>query len=126
MRENLGVYGCNNLSYNGTFSVVLTARGFFTRFGFSTYILCCDCFILSHLFFCLLMLLFAMSYGRILGTAFPRSSVVEDYPQQLVSEPYGFGNECDKSLREIVWRTWWHWGNNDHGCLVWFSKGDTS
>ena len=89
VRENPGVYGCNNLSYSGTFSVVLTARGFFTRLGFSTYILCCDCFILSHLFFCLLTLLFAMSYGRILGTAIPRSSVYRDYPQQLVSEPYG-------------------------------------
>ena len=30
-----------------------------------------------------------MSYGRILGTAIPRSSVYMDYPQQLVSEPYG-------------------------------------
>jgi hypothetical protein len=35
-----------------------------------------------------LTLLFAMSYGHILGTAFPRSSVSRvDYPQQLVSEP---------------------------------------
>jgi hypothetical protein len=68
----------------------MTARGFLPVFGFSTYILCCDCFILSHLFFCLLTLLFAMSYGHILGTAFPRSSVSRvDYPQQLVSEPYG-------------------------------------
>ena len=74
VRENPEVYGCNNLSYSGTFSVVLTARGFFTRFGFSKYILCCDYFILSHLFFCLLTLLFAMSYGHILGTAIPRSS----------------------------------------------------
>jgi hypothetical protein len=41
VRENPGVYGCNNLSYSGTFSVVLTARGFFPDLGFSTYILCC-------------------------------------------------------------------------------------
>ena len=54
VRENPGVYGCNNLSYSGTFSVILTARGFFTRFGFSMYILYCDCFILSHLFFLLI------------------------------------------------------------------------
>ncbi|KAK0600620.1 hypothetical protein LWI29_016835 [Acer saccharum] len=29
--------------------------------------------------------------ARILGTAFPCSSVLEDYPQQLVSELYGLG-----------------------------------
>ena len=82
VRENPGVYGCNNLSYSETLFVVLMARGFLPVLGFSTYILCCDCFILSHLFFCLLTLFFAMSYGRILGTAIPRSSVYRDYPQQ--------------------------------------------
>ena len=34
VRENPGVYGCNNLSYSGTFSVVLTARGFLPVLGF--------------------------------------------------------------------------------------------
>ena len=34
VRKNPGVYGCNNLSYRGTFSVVLTARGFLPVLGF--------------------------------------------------------------------------------------------
>ena len=34
VRENPGVYGCNRLSYSGTFSVVLTARGFLPDLGF--------------------------------------------------------------------------------------------
>ena len=90
MRENPEVYGCNSLSYSGTFSVVLTARGFLPVLGFPR--ISCVVIVLFSLiyFFCLLTLLFAMSYGHILGTTFPRSSVSRvDYPQQLVSEPYG-------------------------------------
>ena len=90
MRENPRVYGCNNLLYSGTFIVVLTARGFLPILGFSRISFVVIVFILSHIFFCLLTLLIAMSYGHILGTVFPRSSVSRvDYPQQLVSEPYG-------------------------------------
>ena len=81
MRDNPEVYGCNNLLYSRTFSVVLTARGFLPVLGFPR-ISCVMIVLFSHLFFCLLTLLFAMSYGHILGTAFPRSSVLEDYPQQ--------------------------------------------
>ena len=54
VRENPGVYGCNNLSYSGTFSVVLTARGFLPVLGFPRISCVCDCFILSHLFFLLI------------------------------------------------------------------------
>ena len=116
MRENLGVYGCNNLSYSGTFSVVLTARGFLPNLGFPriSCVVIFYLFILSYLFFCLLTLLFAMSYGHILGTVFLGSELSSTIGIRAI----WFGDGDFKSLREIIWRTWWNW-DNDHGCLVW-------
>ena len=103
MRENLGVYGCNSLSYSETFSVILTAHGFLPNLGFPRISYVVIVYSLSSIFL-LIDVIIAMSYGRILGTTFPRSSVLEDCPQQLVSgiKALWFGDGDNKSLREIV------------------------
>ena len=102
VRENPGVYGCNNLSYSGIFSVVLTARGFLPVLGFPR-ISCVVIVLFSFIyFFCLLTLLFAMSYGRILGTAIPRSSGYRGLSPTIGIRAIWFGDGGDKSLREIV------------------------
>ena len=123
VRVNPRVYGCSSLSYSGTFSVVLTARGFLPDLGFPRIFCVVIVYSLSSIF---LFIDVINCYELWANIRHGVSTFISLEDSTIGIKAIWFGDGNFKSLREIVWRTLWHWDNDNHGCLVLFSKGDMS